>query len=147
VLFRSEETANLRRDGWFLTGDYARVDPDGYVWFLGRRDDIINTFGYRVSPHEVERVMKTHPGVADCVVIGEDLGRDKTLVAACVVAVPGVSLGEDELLAFGAAHLAGYKRPKRVHLVQDYPRTKNGKVIRSRLKALIEGRADPEHPQ
>ena len=139
-----EETAAVRRDGWFLTGDYAREDPDGYIWFLGRRDDIINTFGYRVSPHEVERVMKTHPGVADCVAIGEDLDKEKTLVAACIVPVPGVQLHEDDLLAFGAAHLAGYKRPKRIHLVQDYPRTKNGKVVRARLKALIEAGNHPE---
>ncbi len=80
-----EETAKHRHDGWFFTGDYARRDEDGYVWFLGRRDDIINTFGYRVSPHEVERVMKTHPDVADCVAIGEDIDREKTLVVVCVV--------------------------------------------------------------
>jgi acetyl-CoA synthetase len=56
-----EETGKAFKDRWFLTGDYARFDDDGYIWFLGRRDDIINSFGYRVSPHEIERVMKTHP--------------------------------------------------------------------------------------
>ena len=53
-----EETAACFHGDWFLTGDYARRDADGYVWFLGRRDDLINTFGYRVSPHEVERVLQ-----------------------------------------------------------------------------------------
>jgi acyl-coenzyme A synthetase/AMP-(fatty) acid ligase len=133
-----EETAKHRHDGWFCTGDYARRDEDGYVWFLGRRDDIINTFGYRVSPHEVERVMKTHPDVADCVAIGEDIDREKTLVVACVVARAGASVTPDELLRFGERHLAGYKRPKKVYLVTDFPRTKNGKVIRSALKKAIE---------
>ena len=124
-----------------MTGDYARLDEDGYIWFLGRRDDIINTFGYRVSPHEVERVMKTHPQVADCVAIGQDLGRDKTLVAACVILAPGAKVTAEELLAFGEEHLAGYKRPKLVHILQDYPRTKNGKVIRSQLKQTLEAKA------
>ncbi|PLY13485.1 MAG: acetyl-CoA synthetase [Sedimenticola sp.] len=133
-----EETAKVRHGGWFHTGDYARKDQDGYIWFLGRRDDIINTFGYRVSPHEVERVLKTHPAIADCVAIGQEVGKDKTLVAACVVLHPGTSVTEQELLAFGEQHLAGYKRPKVIHIMQDYPRTKNGKVIRGTLKQQIE---------
>ena len=133
-----DETREVRHDGWFFTGDYARRDTDGYIWFLGRRDDIINTFGYRVSPHEIERVMKTHPGIGDCVAIGEEVGKDKTLVAACVVPKPGHAVTEEELLAFGARHLAGYKRPKVIYIVGDYPRTKNGKVIRSQLKQQIE---------
>ncbi len=137
---RPEQTAEVRHDGYFFTGDYARRDKDGYIWFLGRRDDIINTFGYRVSPHEVERVMKTHPEVADCVAIGEDIAPEKTLVAACVVTRPGSRVTEDELLAYGERHLAGYKRPRIVHLMQDYPRTKNGKVIRSQLKQQIESK-------
>jgi acyl-coenzyme A synthetase/AMP-(fatty) acid ligase len=133
-----EETARHRHDGWFHTGDYARRDGDGYLWFVGRKDDIINTFGYRVSPHEVERVMKTHPDVADCVAIGQDVEQEKTLVAACVVLRPGATATAAELLAFGEQHLAGYKRPKIVHLMDDYPRTKNGKVIRGQLKRQIE---------
>ena len=60
-----EETARMFHGEWFVTGDYARRDADGYVWFLGRNDDLINTFGYRVSPFEVERVLKGHPDVAD----------------------------------------------------------------------------------
>ena len=66
-------------DGWFFTGDYARYDADGYIWFLGRKDDIIKSFGYRVSPYEVERVLKSHPAVADCACIGEEAGQDKRL--------------------------------------------------------------------
>ncbi|MEE4244599.1 MAG: aldolase/citrate lyase family protein [Kangiellaceae bacterium] len=130
-------TAKAKHDGYFFTGDYARMDEDGYIWFIGRKDDIINTFGYRVSPYEVERVIKTHPAVADCVALGEDVGPDKTIVSLCVIANPGSKLEEDELLKFGATHLAKYKAPKTVRIMDDFPRTKNGKVLRKELLAQL----------
>ena len=133
-----QETEKVRYKGWFHTGDYARRDEDDYIWFLGRHDDIINTFGYRVSPHEVERVMKTHSKVADCAVIGQDISSDKTLIAACVILKPEATANEDELIEYCNLHLAGYKRPKVVHIMDDFPRTKNGKVIRSKLIQQIE---------
>jgi len=129
-----EETAKVMRGGWFLTGDYAHFDADGYIWFLGRKDDIINSFGYRVSPHEIERVMKNHADVADCAATGEELGQDKVLVVAYVVARPGSDIDADRLLAYARQHLAAYKAPKIVYLVADYPRTKNGKIIRKQLQ-------------
>jgi acyl-coenzyme A synthetase/AMP-(fatty) acid ligase len=132
-----EETGKAFKDRWFLTGDYARFDDDGYIWFLGRRDDIINSFGYRVSPHEIERVMKTHPAVADCAATGEELAADKVLVTAYVMLHAGATATADELLAFGREHLAGYKAPKIVYLAADFPRTKNGKIIRKQLTASI----------
>jgi acyl-coenzyme A synthetase/AMP-(fatty) acid ligase len=70
-----EETAKLRHDGWFFTGDYARYDADGYIWFLGRKDDIIKSFGYRVSPYEVERVLKAHPAGAPSASGGAEIER------------------------------------------------------------------------
>lgn len=132
-----EETGKAFKERWFLTGDYARFDADGYIWFLGRRDDIINSFGYRVSPHEIERVMKTHPAVADCAATGEELAADKVLVVAYVMLHPGSSVTADELAAFGREHLAGYKAPKIVYLAADFPRTKNGKIIRKQLSPAI----------
>ncbi|ROR32766.1 acyl-CoA synthetase [Inmirania thermothiophila] len=135
-----EETARSRRGGWFLTGDYARRDADGYIWFLGRRDDLINSFGYRISPHEVERVMKAHPEVADCAVIGQAVDAHKTLVAACVVPVPGARPDPEALLAWARERLAGYKQPKIVHILEELPRTRNGKVLRSELRRLLETR-------
>lgn len=128
-----EETAKSFKGRWFLTGDYARLDEDGYIWFLGRKDDIINTFGYRVSPHEIERVMKNHSQVADCAATGEEISRDKVLVAAYVILHPGSGATADELAAYAREHLAAYKAPKIVYLVTDFPRTKNGKVMRQRL--------------
>ena len=132
-----EETAQAKHDGYFFTGDYARRDEDGYIWFLGRKDDIINTFGYRVSPHEIERVMKTHPAIADCVALGETIEKDKTLVSICVITNAGEQVNEEELLQFGSDQLAKYKAPKRVHFMTDFPRTKNGKVLRKQLSQEI----------
>ena len=129
-----EETAKLRHDGWFFTGDYARYDADGYIWFLGRKDDIIKSFGYRVSPYEIERVLKSHPAVADCAAVGEELEKDKVLVVAYVIPQPNSQTTADNFLAFGREHLAAYKAPKTVYLATDFPRTKNGKILRKDLQ-------------
>ncbi len=131
------ETGKVFKDRWFLTGDYARFDEDGYIWFLGRRDDIINSFGYRVSPHEIERVLKTHPAVADCAATGEALSSDKVLVVAYVMLHPGQEVSPDQLLAYGRDHLAAYKAPKIIYLAADFPRTKNGKIIRNQLSPAV----------
>ena len=128
-----EETAACFRGDWFLTGDYAREDEDGYVWFLGRRDDLINTFGYRVSPHEIERVMKDHAGVADAAATGEEVSSGKVLVVAYVTARPGGTLSPDDVLAYGRRRLASYKAPRIVYLVDELPRTRNGKILRRAL--------------
>ncbi|HVN86723.1 MAG TPA: AMP-binding protein [Candidatus Binatia bacterium] len=129
-----EETAALFHGNWFLTGDYARRDRDGYIWFLGRKDDLINSFGYRVSPYEIERVYAEHPEVAEAAAIGEEVEHGKVLVAAYVVRRPGASLTVDDLIDYGREHLASYKAPKIVHLVDALPRTRNGKVLRRALK-------------
>lgn len=133
-----EETVKAVRDGWFMTGDYAKQDEQNYVWFLGRKDDIINTFGFRVSPHEIERVIKAHPDVADCVALGEEVGKDKTLIVVCVIPEPGKNVTEEQILDYGLQKLAKYKAPKKVYIVRDYPRTKNGKVLRKKLLQNLE---------
>lgn len=129
-----DETLKSRHDGYFFTGDYARKDKDGYIWFIGRKDDIINTFGFRVSPHEIERVVKTHDDVADCVAFGLDIEKDKTLVAIAVIGhIPLTKEKEAEILKFSQDNLAKYKAPKKIFSMDDYPRTKNGKVLRKQL--------------
>jgi acetyl-CoA synthetase len=132
-----EETAKVKRDGWFFTGDYARRDDDGYLWFLGRKDDIIKSFGYRVSPYEVERVFKGHPAVADCACVAQAAGADKTLVVAYVIPQLDSSVTADELLAFGREHLAAYKAPRTIYLAREFPRTQNGKILRREITPLI----------
>lgn len=128
-----EENAKLRRGGYFLTGDYAWEDDEGYIWFMGRKDDVIKSFGYRVSPHEIERVLKSHDGVGDCVALGQQIDASKTLVVACVIRRPGSHATEAELIAFAEKELAAYKVPKRIFFFDDFPRTKNGKVLRKDL--------------
>jgi acyl-coenzyme A synthetase/AMP-(fatty) acid ligase len=132
-----EETAGSFHGDWFLTGDYARRDADGYVWFLGRKDDLVNTFGYRVSPFEVERVLKGHPDVSEVAAVGEEVGRGKIVVAAYVIPRAGAALTPDAVLAYAHEHLASYKAPRIVYLVDDFPRTRNGKVLRRALAPAI----------
>ncbi|WP_229007123.1 acyl-CoA synthetase [Methylophilus sp. Leaf408] len=132
-----EETVKYKHDGYFFTGDYAKYDADGYIWFLGRKDDIIKSFGYRVSPYEIERVYKGHPAVADCAAIGEEIEKDKLLVVIYVIPKPECEVHADELIAFGKQHLAAYKTPKTVYLAKEFPRTKNGKILRKDVGPAI----------
>ena len=133
----AEETAKYKHDGYFFTGDYAKYDADGYIWFLGRKDDIIKSFGYRVSPYEIERVYKGHPDVADCAAVGEEIEKDKLLVVIYVILKPDAKTTPDDLLAFGKQHLAAYKTPKTVYLAHDFPRTKNGKILRKDISPTM----------
>lgn len=131
------ETAKYKHDGYFFTGDYARYDEDGYIWFLGRKDDIIKSFGYRVSPYEIERVYKGHPEVADCAAIGEDLGNDKVLVVCYAIMKEGASASPNDLIQYGQQYLAAYKVPKTVYFAEGFPRTKNGKILRKDITPAI----------
>lgn len=132
-----EETAKHKHDGWFVTGDFARMDEDGYIWFLGRKDDIIKSFGFRVSPYEVERVLKSHPEVADCASVAETIEKDKVLVVAYIIPQPGSQITADDLYAYGKKHLAAYKAPKVVYITDQFPRTKNGKILRRDINPSI----------
>jgi len=131
-----DETKHSRNERYFLTGDYARRDEEGYIWFLGRKDDIINSFGYRISPHEIERILKTHPKIADAVAIEEAVDKDKSIVTACVIlhSLKETTKSEEELIKFCEEHLAQYKVPKKVVFMTTFPRTKNGKVLRKKIK-------------
>ena len=132
-----DETEKYKHDNYFFTGDYAKYDSDGYIWFLGRKDDIIKSFGYRVSPYEIERVYKGHPDVADCAAVAEELEKDKVLVVLYVILKPEAKTTADDLVAFGKQHLAAYKAPKTVYLAHDFPRTKNGKILRKDISPTI----------
>jgi len=129
-----DETAKAKHDGYFFTGDYAKKDKDGYIWFVGRKDDIINTFGFRVSPHEIERVVKTNELVADCVAFGLEIGKDKVIVGIAVIGHETLTEEQEQtVLKFSQDNLAKYKAPKIIFGMKDYPRTKNGKVLRKQL--------------
>lgn len=131
---RPGEDAEVRRGDWFVGGDFASIDADGYVTHLGRANDIMKAMGYRVAPQEVEAVLARHPHVGE-VACGEQQVRDGvSIIAAYVVpAAPDVIPDGEELMAYAAEHLAPYKCPRAVHLVERLPRTANGKVLRRAL--------------
>ncbi len=139
---RPQEQAAVYRGSWFIGGDVAAIDEDGYVWFHGRADDVIKSFGYRLSPLEIESVLTSCPGVAEVAVVGLPLDESKTLVTACVVPLEHGSVGEPALAEHAARHLAEYKRPHQYRLLDELPRTRNGKlqrrVVLERLLAELE---------
>jgi malonyl-CoA/methylmalonyl-CoA synthetase len=126
--------SELRADGWFRSGDLGRFNPDGYLQIVGRAKDLVITGGYNVYPKELEDEIDALPGVLESAVIGlahQDLGEG---VTAVVVARPGASLTEADVLAGLKLRLARYKVPKRVLVVADLPRNAMGKVQKNLLR-------------
>ena len=119
---------------WFATGDLADIDADGYVWFHGRSDDLMNAGGFRVSPLEVESILLQHPEVAEAGVREWQVSETASIVAAFIVPHAGKSPNEDAVLAFVRERLAAYKCPKQIWFVPALPRTANGKLIRKALE-------------
>ena len=125
-------TAAAMRGEWFLTGDRAAMDADGYITYHGRADEVMNALGYRVAPQEVEEAMARHPGVAEIAVAELPVRGDLTLIAAFVVP-RGDWPGDASLAAHAGATLAPYKAPKLWIPVKALPRTPNGKLLRRSL--------------
>lgn len=134
---RPEETRAAFRGDWFCGGDLALFDDDGYLWFEGRADDVMNAMGYRVAPAEVEAVMSSHPAVAECAVAEVRIREDLSIIMGFVVPSSGHSPTADELMAHTAAGLAAYKNPREIMFVEELPRTANGKLKRKALAALV----------
>ncbi len=124
-------------DGWFRSGDLGRFDSDGYVAIVGRSKDLIITGGYNVYPRDVEDVLREHPMIGDVAVVGEPSAEWGETVMACVIAAPGVVIDSDLVLAFAAEQLAGYQRPRRIVVVDEFPRNALGKVVKAELLAAI----------
>jgi long-chain acyl-CoA synthetase len=125
---RVEATAEAIRDGWFHTGDLARVDEDGYFYIVDRKKDLIIRGGYNVYPREIEEVLYEHPAVAEAAVIGlphEALGEE---VAAAVALKPGVTITADELRDYVKGQVAAYKYPRHVWIVDALPKGATGKI-------------------
>lgn len=133
---RPAEEAEVLRGEWFAGGDLAHLDEEGYLWFHGRNNDLMNAGGYRVSPLEVEAALSGHPAIADVAVAERQISETTSIICAYVVARDGATIDKDELLAHAAHGLAAYKRPKDVIQLETLPRTANGKVMRRAL-ALI----------
>jgi acetyl-CoA synthetase len=124
--------------GWYLTGDLARRDCDGYFWFVGRKDDVIKTSGHLIGPFEVESVLMEHKAVAEAGVIGKPDPAAFETVKAFVSLKGGFAPGDElrrELMAFARTRLGAVVAPKEIEFVESLPRTRSGKIMRRLLKA------------
>ncbi|MEU9500038.1 o-succinylbenzoate--CoA ligase [Streptomyces sp. NPDC048196] len=129
-----EETAASFADGWFRSGDAARVDEDGYVYIVDRIKDMIISGGENIYPAEIEDLLLAHPGIAECAVIGVPDEKWGEVPRAVVVPAEDGSLDPDEVLASLAGRLAKYKLPKSVVIADELPRTASGKLLKSRVR-------------
>jgi acetyl-CoA synthetase len=123
---------------WYLSGDLAQRDADGYFWFVGRADDIIKTSGHMVGPFEVESALMEHPAVAEVGVIGKPEPTIGQLVKAFVALKPGFAQSEElrlELLGFARKKLGSAVAPKEIAFTDNLPKTRSGKIMRRLLKA------------
>jgi acetyl-CoA synthetase len=123
---------------WYITGDRASMDKDGYVWFVGRADDVIKTAGERVGQFEVESVLIEHPAVAEAGVIGVPDELRGEVIKAFLVLRPGNEPSEElkeEIKKFVKTRLAGHAYPKDIDFIKTLPKTRSGKIMRRVLKA------------
>lgn len=124
---------------WCLTGDMARKDEDGYFWFIGRKDDVITSAGYRIGPAEVEDCITKHPSVSMAAVVGSPDKVRTEIVKAFIVLKPGVPSGRDiekEIQDYVKVRLAAHEYPREVEIVKELPMTTTGKIMRKELKNL-----------
>ncbi|WDT80411.1 MAG: AMP-binding protein [Candidatus Manganitrophus sp.] len=134
--------------GWYLTGDLARRDADGYFWFVGRADDVIKSAGHLIGPFEVESVLMEHPAVAEAGVIGKPDPVAREVVKAFVSLKPGHEPSEAlrrELLAHARTRLGAAVAPKEIDFRPALPRTRSGKIMRRLLKARELGLPEGRH--
>jgi fatty-acyl-CoA synthase len=132
-----ETERSFSPEGFFLTGDLAFVDEDGYVTIVGRRKEMVIRGGHNIYPRELEDVLRLHPAVDDSCVVGvphEILGE---ALCACVVPLEGAIVTGDELKEFCAEHLADFKVPDLVRFFDSFPLTGSGKVKRRELEQIV----------
>jgi acetyl-CoA synthetase len=124
---------------WMLTGDLAKTDEDGYFWFVGRKDDVITSAGYRIGPAEIEDCLMKHPSVGMVAVIGSPDEVRTEVVKAFIVLKQGIGPGpeiEKEIKEFVKVRLAAHEYPREIEFVQELPMTATGKIMRKELKKL-----------
>jgi fatty-acyl-CoA synthase len=129
--------AALTPEGWFKTGDLARVDEDGYFWIMGRSKDVIISGGENIYPAELENVLADCPDIAEAAVIGMEDAKWGEAACACVVVKEKKILHEKQILELFADRLAKFKHPRRVVFLDSLPRNAMGKVQKAELKRLL----------
>jgi propionyl-CoA synthetase len=130
--------------GWYTTGDGGYVDDDGYVYVMGRIDDVINVAGHRLSTGELEQALAGHPAVAECAVIGVADELKGTVPVGLVVLKAGATVEHGTLLRELVARVRDEVGPvasfQRCHVVPRLPKTRSGKVLRATMRAIADGR-------
>jgi long-chain acyl-CoA synthetase len=124
----------ITEDGWFRTGDMAKVDEDGYFFIVDRKKDLIIRGGYNVYPREIEEVLYEHPAIQEAAVVGvphDELGEE---VGAAVVLKQGESLEADELKSYVKEQVAAYKYPRRIWFVDELPKGPTGKILKREIE-------------
>jgi acyl-coenzyme A synthetase/AMP-(fatty) acid ligase len=138
-----DETANVFRGDWYLTGDQATRDADGYIWFVGRADDVIISAGYRIGPFEVESALLEHPAVMESAVVASPDPERGSIVKAFVRLKSGV-IRSDQLVSELQQHCkqitAPYKYPREIEFMDELPKTVSGKIRRVDLRKQEESR-------
>jgi long-chain acyl-CoA synthetase len=136
---RPEATAEaIDADGWFLTGDMARVDSDGYFFIVDRKKDLIIRGGYNVYPREVEEVLYEHPAVREAAVVAVPHAALGEEVGAAVALKAGADVTPVELRAFVKERLAAYKYPRNVWIVDELPKGPTGKILKREIRVPVE---------
>lgn len=136
-------TAEAFDSGVYHTGDTVYMDDDGYIWFVGRKDDIIKSAGYRISPFEVESVLQQHPAVMECAVTGVEDKKRGQAVKATIVLSPGYEASRElevELFDFVKHETALYKSPRIIEFVKELPKTVSGKIRRVEIREKDKGK-------
>lgn len=137
---RPEEEAQSFKGDWFLSGDLATRDEDGNFFFLGRRDDVLTSGGYRISPMEVESVLNSHPQVEESAVVNAEIEAGKNAIQAFVVLKNFQEARQETaqgILDYAGERLAKYKRPRNLIFLRELPKTANGKLQRKQLSDAI----------
>jgi len=137
---RYTDTYWSRFAGRYFAGDGAKLDDEGYLWLLGRVDDVMNVSGHRISTTEVESALVSHPSVAEAAVVGANDATTGQAIIAYVTLVGGASADEQDLRNHVAREIGAIAKPKTIYFTPDLPKTRSGKIMRRLLRDVAEGR-------
>ncbi|MBR9991386.1 MAG: AMP-binding protein, partial [Gemmatimonadetes bacterium] len=138
---RYRDTYWSRFEGRYFAGDGAKLDDEGYLWLLGRVDDVMNISGHRISTTEVESALVSHPAVAEAAVVGATDATTGQAIIAYVILRGGEDVDEEVLRSHVAAEIGAIAKPKQIYITPDLPKTRSGKIMRRLLRDIAEGRA------